>query len=106
MKKMLRHIIVLAVTLMVSAAAAASLRWELVSPAPAAELAEDEHVEVLVDKGAVYITVNKPMPVKVLTIVGQIVAQDNLQPGTSRLKLSARGIYILKIGSATKRISI
>lgn len=105
-KRLCRYILVLAAVVAVALPCAGVLRWELVSPAPAVELAEEEYADVRVDNGTVYITVNRPVQVKVLTIVGQLIANDNLQPGTSRLRLTAKGIYILKIGSVTKRISI
>lgn len=106
MKNLRRQLLAVLASVLVASTCAGALRWEQLSTAPAAELTEEERVDVRVDNGSIYITVNRPVQVRVLTIVGQLIATDTLQPGTSRLRLTARGIYILKIGSTTKRISI
>ena len=86
---------------------AAQPRWEVVESLPA-DIVEpqNEHVEVLVRDGAIYLIAPRPTQVKLFTILGQTVAQDRLPAGTSRLRLSGRGIYILKAGSFTCRVTI
>ncbi len=79
-------------------------RWEVVARAEA-PAADDDRVEVSVRDGYVYITLGRPATVKVYTILGQTVANGALPAGTSRLRLSARGVYILKAGSHTCRIT-
>lgn len=106
MRRIRRQILALMAAVAVSASCVGALHWELIASAPAAELTEEERVDVRVDNSTIYITVNRPVQVRVLSIVGQLIASDTIQPGTSRLRLSAKGIYILKIGSSTKRISI
>lgn len=54
----------------------------------------------------IYVELEQPAAVKLFTILGQPVSQMQLPAGTSRFRVSARGIYILKIGSATRRITI
>jgi len=68
--------------------------------------ADTDTIDISVRDGAIYITTQRQVNVKVLTILGQLISQQNIQPGTSRLKISARGIYILKVGSVTKRVTI
>ena len=63
-------------------------------------------VEVVVRDGYIYVTTPRPASVKVLSILGQLISQQNIPAGTSRLRISARGIYILKVGSITKRVTI
>ncbi|MDE7473683.1 MAG: T9SS type A sorting domain-containing protein [Muribaculaceae bacterium] len=63
-------------------------------------------LEVSVRDGYVYVTTSKPVTVKIFSILGQLIAQKNLQPGTSRTRITARGIYILKVGALTRRITI
>ncbi len=73
----------------------------------ASDDSDGEKIDVVVrDGGQVLITANKAIPVKVFTILGQPVASRTLQPGTIRLRLPLRGIYILKAGETTKRINI
>lgn len=99
-----------AVMLVVAAdvAAAPTRNWEKVSSAVTEVTEADsmEAVDVRVSDGYVYICVLQPTPVKVFTILGQLVTKQNLEAGVWRLPLSARGIYILKVGSQTRRITI
>ncbi|MDE6310911.1 MAG: hypothetical protein K2L96_03740 [Muribaculaceae bacterium] len=91
----------------------ASARWQPVDTPResawvlASDDADVEKIDVVVrDGGQVLITANKTTPIKVFTILGQPVASRTLQPGTMRLRLPLRGIYILKAGETTKRINI
>lgn len=70
--------------------------------------AAGEKIDVVVvrDSGEVIISANRSTPVKIFTILGQPVASRTIQPGTVRLRLPLRGIYILKAGETTKRINI
>ena len=56
--------------------------------------------------GYVYITLSRRAQVKLFTILGQTVSQTELPAGTSRLRVSGRGIYILKADDATLRITL
>ncbi|MCM1037332.1 MAG: hypothetical protein NC406_08445 [Bacteroides sp.] len=106
-----RLLAILTLTLAAAAASAASPadspRWEVVETLPT-DIVEpqNEHVEVIVRDGAIYLAAPRPTQVKLFTILGQTVAQDRLPAGTSRLRLSGRGIYILKAGSFTCRVTI
>lgn len=85
------------------AAPAPAARWEQVETA-AADLPDD--AAVTVRDNNIYVTVARPTAVKLFTILGQPVSQATLPAGTSRFKVAARGIYILKLGSSTRRITI
>ena len=63
-------------------------------------------MRVNVREGYVYVTVSRRTPVKLFTILGQTVSQTELPAGTSRLRVGARGIYILKAGDTTVRITL
>lgn len=108
-----RRINILLLTLVLAAGTAFSARnWEEVNNPPASVHRQDkisvdqDDIDILVYEGAVYITANKPVQVKVFTILGQIISSETVQAGTHRLKLNSRGIYILRIGSQTRRITI
>jgi len=77
--------------------------WETVDSAVTDR--QDDFV-VTVKDFYIYVTVPQPTGVKLFTILGQQIAQANLPAGTSRYRVSARGIYILKVGPVTKRITI
>lgn len=65
-----------------------------------------ETVEVDVQGGDIYISVGKKADVQVFTILGQLVTRRSVPAGTSRLRLPAKGMYILKIGPQTRRINL
>ncbi len=78
-------------------------RWETVETV---ESGLSEEIAVTVRDSYIYVTVNGPTPVKLFTILGQPVSQTTIPAGTSRFKVATRGIYILKVGSSTRRITI
>lgn len=84
--------------------------WEQVQSPQAVTSRNDdgneERVDVTVRDGYIYVTTPRPVTVRVMTILGQLISQQNLPEGTSRLKVTSRGIYILKAGSQTHRVTI
>lgn len=82
---------------------APSAKWEQVE-ATEASLADD--IYVAVRDSYIYVTLSRPTQVKLFTILGQPISQTTLPAGTSRFRLASRGIYILKAGSFTRRITI
>lgn len=91
-------------------AGGATERWERVdAPVRVSAVtadAENEDVEIAVREGYVYIDSPEPVEVRVFTILGQLISQEKLQSGVHRFRLASRGIYILKIGSMTRRVTI
>lgn len=85
-------------------------RWEQTAAASSSGGADsplgDSAAGVTVRDMYIYVDVDRPTAVKLFTILGQPVSQGQLPAGTSRFRVSARGIYILKIGSTTRRITI
>lgn len=67
---------------------------------------DDGDIEVVVRGLTIYVTTPRPMQVKIFTILGQLIVQQNVPAGTTRLNVNARGIYILKAGDATCRITV
>ena len=110
MKRLSRHILrlfVTAVLLLPGSLAAAAPVWEKVAPV-STEVADaiTDSYEVRLSDNAIILTLPDKTSVKVFTILGQLVAEKQLEAGTWRLPLSARGIYILKVGTSTRRITI
>lgn len=97
-------LIALAIAVPTVVAAPNQAKWETVETV-ASELS-DERVDVSVHDGYIYISTRRPVNVKIFTILGQLVSQASVPAGTSRFKVAARGIYILKAGSATIKITI
>ncbi len=107
---MRRFIVIMLLALAVAVAEGATQRWERVDTPVRVLLegqrADDEAVEVAVSEGYVYVEVQAREEVRVFTILGQLISQESLQPGTYRFHLASRGIYILKIGTITRRVTI
>ena len=102
---------ILAVALWALTVSGAAPRWENVntpvSVMPQTEIKVDDNgVEVAVNDGYIYIGTARPVTVKVFTILGQLISQESLTSGTHRLRMTARGVYILKIGPTTRRVTI
>lgn len=111
MKKQMRHIfrLLLLVALIFSAASvSAAPGWEKIASAKEeiTETIAQDGVDVKVVDGAIWLRLTTKSNVKVFTILGQLVADQQIEAGLWRLPLTARGIYILKIGSVTRRITI
>ena len=70
------------------------------------QMDRDERIDVTVREGYIYVSTPKPVTVRVMTILGQLISQQQVPAGTSRLRVNARGIYILKAGTVTKRVTI
>lgn len=102
--KLLRRLVICLLLLCAAVPVSAAV-WERIELSRL-DPSEAEHVEVEVRDSYVYVSCNRPVTVKVCTILGQVVSQEKLTPGTHRLQLRARGVYILKAGSVTKRVNI
>jgi hypothetical protein len=63
-------------------------------------------IEIYGSNGTITIVTPKRITVRVYTILGQMVSQAVLQPGTSELKLGSRGIYLVRIGNLTQKVAI
>lgn len=82
-------------------------KWEYMGPATqACENIASGKIEMNVSAGYIYLSSQRPVSVKLLSILGQLVTQQNLPAGVSRIKVAAPGIYILKAGGVTKRVTI
>ena len=103
---------ILAVVLLAMTASSAAPRWESVDTPVEMEVISDQKpdddatVEMTVKEGYVYIGSSRPVTVKVFTILGQLISQESLSAGTHRLRMTTRGVYILKVGSLTRRVTI
>ncbi len=95
-------------------ASAASPRWEGVDALPPAVTESlrpapspsPQGVAYTVSDGYIYIYSPAPVQVKVFTILGQLISQETLSQGSHRLRMNSRGIYLLKVGESTLRVTI
>lgn len=92
----------------VSAMAEAAPSWEKIASG-SSEIIENvnsERIDVRVADCNIILSISSASQVKVFTILGQLVAQQKLEPGVWSMSIPARGIYILKVGSVTRRVTI
>lgn len=117
MKILRRHVaaILLAAASLATAAAPPARLWEDVSAGSrdvaasvaASQGADDsQQVELTVKDGNVYLSLTRTTVVEVFTILGQPVSRETLKAGIHRLRLKSRGIYILRAGQVTRRITV
>lgn len=83
--------------------------WEEVTapvPAVTQSMESDGELEVTVHDGYIYIRTDRAVTIKIFSILGQLISQENVKPGLHRIRLSSRGIFILRAGTATRRITL
>lgn len=85
-------------------------QWETVSSDDSSDSMHDElqreNVTISSRDGAIYISVAKPVKIEIYSILGQLITSKQIKPGTVRLSLNRRGVYILKAGTITRRINL
>lgn len=110
--KRLRFIIICFVMALcgVSASLAAPApTWEEVSvplPAVTQTMEPDGDMELAVHDGYIYIRSERAVTVKIFSILGQLISQETVKPGLHRIRLNSRGIFILRAGTTTRRITL
>lgn len=111
----IQRLIIVAILSLASVVGAYAARgWEEVDRLPAMSMNRDVAAEgddsadlyTTVADGYLYVVVKQRTSVKLFTILGQLISGDTFAPGIYRYKLNARGIYLLKAGSQTRRITI
>lgn len=109
MKKIRRIILSLVLLAGAALAAGAAPAWEEVTT-PGQEVVRaldtDQPVESVVRDGYIYIYSQRPVTVKLFSILGQQIHQENVPAGIHRLRINSKGIYILRAGSLTRRVTI
>ncbi|MBR5118074.1 MAG: T9SS type A sorting domain-containing protein [Muribaculaceae bacterium] len=102
-------ILTLVFSLAISSIASGKVQWREVSGEIQGKSLTDarasDGVEIYQRSGAITIKTQHTIQVKVFTILGQLVSQATLPPGTSELRLN-RGIYLVKIGNITQKVAI
>lgn len=87
----------------------ATPRWEQIDASGRVfteQRTDPDWAEVAVRDSSIYVSVQRTVNIKVFTILGQLISQETLPAGTHRLQIGSKGIYILKIGTTTRRVII
>ena len=108
--KRLLVILALVLSLGLENAALAEVQWRETNKDVQGKMWNDprqsDGIEIYGRNGTITIVTPKRINVRVYTILGQMVAQATLQPGTSELRLGSRGIYLVRIGNLTQKVAI
>ena len=80
--------------------------WEQVQTGVQNPADDGDRVDVTAKDGYIYVSVTRPMTVRIYSILGQLVSQQNVQPGMTRVKIGTRGVFILKAGQVTRRVTV
>ena len=109
---MRRLLVILAIvfSLGLQNAALAEVQWRETNREAQGKMWNDprasDGIEMYGSNGTITIVTPKRITVRVYTILGQMVSQATLQPGTSELRLGTRGIYLVRIGNITQKVAI
>ncbi len=103
-------VMVTALSLALGPVAGAQLQWQAARQKVVGKSLTDpavtNGVEIFGKDGVITIRTTRRLQVRVFTILGQLVSSATLTPGTSQLRLQARGIYIVKAGSITQKVAL
>lgn len=66
----------------------------------------DTEIEIQAGRGVIYVNSSKPVNIKIYTILGSRVADDNLAAGTYRFVVPTHGIYLVKAGELTCKVAV
>ena len=110
MKGARRILLILLAAVAIAAAEPACARsdWEGVDRWPTQRVTAPTADEpaVAVHDGYVYVALAQRAEVKIFSILGQSIVQKTLPAGVYRLKLPSRGIYIQRVGSYARRLTV
>lgn len=83
--------------------------WQTIRPEKVSDakvIASNEEIEVKAQNGAIIVSTTRPTQIKVYTILGQLVSQENLPSGVSRLNINTHGVYIVKVEGLTCKVAL
>ena len=70
------------------------------------DIEDTERFDVTVKAGYIYITTSRQVTIQLYSILGQLVTQQAIPVGTTRIKAPSRGVFILKAGTITRRVTV
>ena len=101
-------ILVTALSALLFPALAEAKGWETVKTerAQGQHVATDGEIEIKTGGGVIYIVTSKNINVKIFTILGSRIAEDNLSAGTYQFAVPTHGVYIIKAGDLTCKVAV
>ena len=109
MKKMtFLSLLIAVVALVASPVSAYAKGWEQlkVEKSESRHVASDAELQIRAAGGVIYLTTYKPVNIKIFTILGSQIANDNLSAGSYQFAVPAHGVYIIKAGDLTCKVAV
>ena len=104
------HTLIIAFMLAIPAAwsAVGVNEWETVKTEirDSKPVVKEQEIEISISPGYIIVNTGKVINIKVFTILGRVISEETLSPGTSRLPITAHGVYIVKVGELTCKIAL
>lgn len=103
----LRRILTIAALFIWLIAPAAARGWEAVKPEKAVghHVMSDSELEIMAGGGMIYINTSRNVNIKIFTILGSRIADDNLPAGSYQFSVP-HGVYIIKAGDITCKVAV
>lgn len=82
--------------------------WETIKrdTSEAKQIAKGEEIEIMTFPSQIIISTTRPTKIEIFTILGRLVSEENLNPGTYQFTLNVHGVYIVKAGDMTCKVAI
>lgn len=92
-----------------SAAAAAPVKgWEAVKPVKASvrPVVKESDIEIMTAPSTIIVTASRNVQIKVFSILGRLISDETIPPGSSQLTVPTHGVYIVKVGDLTCKVAV
>lgn len=63
-------------------------------------------VEIMTTSGLIFVNTTRTVNIKIFTILGSRIADDNLSPGSYQFAVPTHGVYIIKAGDLTCKVAV
>ena len=111
MKRRLRLITTIGILILLwiaSPSIAMAKGWETVNTekAQTQHVVSDSEIEIRAGGGMIYVNTSRHLNIKIFTILGSRISEDNLAPGTYQFVVPTHGVYIIKAGDLTCKVAV
>lgn len=66
----------------------------------------DSEIEIKTGNGIIYVNTSKHVNIKIFTILGSRISEDNLSPGFYQFAVPTHGVFIVKAGELTCKVAL
>lgn len=69
-------------------------------------IASTQEIEITAVRGIIFVKTTKNVNIKIFTILGSRIADDNLAAGSYQFAVPTHGVYIIKAGDLTCKVAV